>query len=461
MYSLFILVPLVTVIILNLPFRKTMKKAAFWCASALLLSQIYLVLFPFKKMTSFMGLDFNIDFLSMIMLLSIGIVLLAALFAGKSLISAEEKLFNFINLLLIILMGTNGTALVRDIFSLYVFMEITAVTSFILIAFHKDRYALESTFKYIIVSAVASVMILFAIALFLLIAGNTGFSAINIALKYSPHNVMINLATGIFICAFFIKGGLMPFHGWLPDVYSAASAPVSVLLAGIVTKMLGIYGLIRMAGSVFVLDSSLKYVLLFIGAFSIVFGALAALSQNDLKKMLAYSSISQTGYIIMGLGCGTFPGIFGAIFHLFNHSIFKSALFVNSAAIELQTNTRNLNRMAGLASRMPLTGITSIISCLSAAGMPPLSGFWSKLIIVTALWQAGYWQYAVIGIIASGITLAYFLSLQRKVFFGKIKDEFKHIRERGWGLILSMLMLAVITIGLGLVFPFLPGTPRF
>ncbi|MFH0791398.1 MAG: proton-conducting transporter membrane subunit [Candidatus Omnitrophota bacterium] len=464
MYSLFILAPLAAVIILNLPFRKTMKRAAFWCALTLLIMQIYLVLFPIsdlKGLTSLLRFDFNIDFLSTVVLFCVGIVLLVTLLVGKSLIAGQEKLFNFTNLLLIILMGSNGVALVTDIFSLYVFIEITGVTSFILISFYKDRYALESTFKYIILSAVASVMMLFAIALFLLIAGDTSFSAINTALGNSPHSFLISLAAGVFICALFIKGGLMPFHSWLPDVYSAAPAPVSVLLAGIVTKVLGIYGLIRVAGSVLGFDGPLKNILLFIGALSIILGALAALGQNDFKKMLAYSSISQVGYIIMGLGCGTNLAIFGAVFHLFNHSIFKSALFVNSAAIELQTGTRNMNRMGGLASRMPITGVTSIISCLSAAGIPPLSGFWSKLIIVAALWISGYYLYAVIGIIASGITLAYFLSLQRKVFFGGIKDEFKHIKEAGFGLILPVLILTVITIGIGLVFPFLPGMPKF
>ena len=253
----------------------------------------------------------------------------------------------------------------------------------------------------------------------------------------------------------------MPFHGWLPDAYQAAPAPISVFLAGIVTKSLGIYGVIRVVTSVTGFSAPIKEVLLFVGAVSIVLGALAALGQKDFKRMLAYSSISQVGYIILGLGCGTALSIFGAIFHLFNHAIFKSTLFINSAAVEEQMGTRNMNRMSGLASKMPITGVSSVVSCLSAAGIPPLAGFWSKLIIIVALWASGLYAYAVIGVTASVITLAYFLSMQRRVFFGKMKEEFANVREAGFGLSLAALILTAITVGVGIVFPFLRNLPGF
>jgi multicomponent Na+:H+ antiporter subunit D len=177
--------------------------------------------------------------------------------------------------------------------------------------------------------------------------------------------------------------------------------------------------------------------------------------------MLAYSSISQVGYIIVGLGCATPLGIFGAVFHLFNHAVFKSALFINSAALEAQTGMRDMDRMGGLGAKMPVTGLTSVISCLSAAGIPPLAGFWSKLIIIIALWVSGYYTYAVIAMIAGTITLAYFLSMQRRVFFGTLAAEFSTIQEAPFGLLLPVLILTVITVALGLLFPFLPGIPTF
>jgi multicomponent Na+:H+ antiporter subunit D len=169
--------------------------------------------------------------------------------------------------------------------------------------------------------------------------------------------------------------------------------------------------------------------------------------------MLAYSSISQVGYIVLGLGCGTELGVAGAILHLFNHSIFKSLLFVNSAAVEEQLGTTNMDRMGDLGSKMPVTNITSLIAFLSTAGVPPLSGFWSKLIIVLALWQSGNHGYALIAVLASVLTLAYLLVMQRRIFFGIPAQEWSGVREAGWGITLPAVVLAAITIGVGVAFP--------
>ena len=464
MYLLFIIVPLLSLIVLNLPFRPVMKKMAFWWLSALLVLQIFLVMgYVFKLLPHDLNLsiypaifNLHIDRLACVALLSIGMVLGTSLLAGKYFIREEEKFFNFVSLLLIILAGMNGIAMVMDIFSLYVFMEIVAVASFILISFYKDKPALESVFKYIILSAVATVMMLLSIALLFFISGNTEFSAIQAALKNSPHNFIVIFAIGMFICALFIKGGLVPFHGWLPEVYASAPAPVSVLLAGVVTKMLGVFILIRMAISVIGFSHSMNQVFLFVGALSIVVGALAALGQSDFKRMLAYSSISQVGYILIGIGSGSALGILGAVFHLFNHSVFKSTLFVNSAALELQTGTRNINKMAGLASKMPITAVTSVISSLSTAGLPPLAGFWSKLLIVLALWLSGNYVYALVAVTASIITLAYFILMLRKVFFGNnMGEEFANVKEAGFSLLFPACLLSGINIGLGLAFPLL------
>jgi multicomponent Na+:H+ antiporter subunit D len=195
-------------------------------------------------------------------------------------------------------------------------------------------------------------------------------------------------------------------------------------------------------------------VFLFIGALSVVVGALATLTQTDFKRMLAYSSISQTGYIVLGLGCASGLGIAAAAFHFFNHAVFKSLLFVNSAAVEKEAGTRDMDRLTGLAQKMPVTGITSVLAGMSAAGLPPLAGFWSKLLIIIALWKATHYNYAVVAVLASLLTLAYILLMQRKVFFGTISDGLSHIKEAGWELVLPQIVLAAIIVGVGLLFPF-------
>jgi multicomponent Na+:H+ antiporter subunit D len=194
-----------------------------------------------------------------------------------------------------------------------------------------------------------------------------------------------------------------------------------------------------------------------LGTVSIIVGALAALSQKDFKKMLAFSSISQVGYIVLGLGSATALGVAGAVFHLFNHAVFKSLLFVNSAAVEQQTKTTNMRELGGLSKNMPITGWTSVLASLSAAGIPPLAGFWSKLLIVMGLFAAGRYGYAALAILLSILTLAYLLSMQRMVFFGKVKESLLNIKEADFGLVFSASLLAVIIIGVGVFYPFILG----
>jgi multicomponent Na+:H+ antiporter subunit D len=170
--------------------------------------------------------------------------------------------------------------------------------------------------------------------------------------------------------------------------------------------------------------------------------------------MLAYSSISQIGYIVLGLGCATPLGVAAAAFHFFNHAVFKSLLFVNSAAVEKETGIRDMDKLGGLAQKMPVTGLSSALACLSTAGVPPLAGFWSKLLIIIALWSTTHYNYAVIAVLASLITLSYMLILQRKVFFGRISDHLSKVKEAGWNLTACAIILAGITIGVGVLFPF-------
>lgn len=461
MPTLLILIPLFAVMILNLPFKTLMRRAAYVFAIGLFLVQIAISIYhqtgiwadKLQVVDAFFKFSFAIDHLTFIVLFSIGIVCLSSLVVARYTLDDEDERFNFINLLITASIGMCGIVMARDIFSLYVFLEIAAVSSFILIALQRQRFALEGAFKYIVLSAIATVMMLASIALIILVAGDTSFAAIKAAFLSSHGSFMVRLAVAIFMCGLFIKGGLIPFHGWLPDAYMSAPAGVSVLLAGIVTKVSGLYTLIRLVTSVFGFTAEVKSVIILIGAASMIVGALCALTQSNFKRLLAYSSISQMGYILAGLGTGTALGMGGAVFHFFNHAIFKSLLFVNSAAVEKSTGTVNMDELGGLSEKMPITGATSVIGILSTSGIPPLAGFWSKLMIIVALWQAGYYIYAIIAILVGVLTLAYLLAVQRKVFFGKLAKGLENIKEAPAGFALVAVALAAITVGAGVFFP--------
>jgi multicomponent Na+:H+ antiporter subunit D len=197
-----------------------------------------------------------------------------------------------------------------------------------------------------------------------------------------------------------------------------------------------------------------REILLVVGALTIVVGAFLALTQTNMKRMLAYSSVSQMGYIVLALGGDLSLGIVAAGFHFFNHAVSKSQLFANAAAIEKELGTLDMDQMGGLGSRMPVTAGTSAVASLSIAGLPPLAGFWSKLLIVLALWKAGEVAFAAVAILASLVTLAYFLSLQRRIFFGKREDKWAKVRETSPGLLVPAVGLALVTIALGIGFPF-------
>jgi proton-translocating NADH-quinone oxidoreductase chain N len=459
MLSSLLLLPLLGVIISNLPVS-SLRRNGMWVACLLAGVQVFMVLFGSSVifgsdvLGDYLKLGFQTDSLALVMLLSIGIVALAALMVGSQTVKDEKERSNFASLVLIAMIGMNGTVMLTDLFSLYVFLEVTAVASFILIATKRSLASLEGAFTYLVLSAVATILMLTSISLFMIVAGGTSFGLVTDAIKASMSgSTLMTVAMGLFVCGLLIKGGLVPFHSWLPGAYSTAPAAVSVLLAGIITKVAGIYTLIRLVTGVFGHSHSVGAILMVVGAFSIVVGALAAMGQTDFKKMLAYSSISQVGYIVLGLGCGTPLAIAGAVFHLFNHSIFKSLLFVNAAAVEEQLGTTDMNEMGGLGSRMPATNATSLVAFLSTAGVPPLSGFWSKLAIVMALWQSGLYTYAFIAILASVLTLAYLLMMQRKVFFGILPDKLAAVREASAGIVVPAVALALVIVAVGLCFP--------
>lgn len=177
-----------------------------------------------------------------------------------------------------------------------------------------------------------------------------------------------------------------------------------------------------------------------------VVAVILALSQWDLKRLLAYHSISQIGYVVLGIGLGTPLGILGGLFHLFNHSVFKSLLFLNSGAIDYAAGTRDLKEMSGLKEKMPVTAITNFIASMSIAGIPPFNGFFSKMIIIFACLQKGHLGYALAAVIGSILTLASFMKVQKYAFLGELKEKYKNIKEVPLAMKFSMVGLSLICV---------------
>jgi multicomponent Na+:H+ antiporter subunit D len=358
----------------------------------------------------------------------------------------------FYALFLIMIAGMNGLVLVTDLFQVYLFLEVAAVSSYALVAYGLEHDELEASFKYLMLSAVASVFILLSIVIIFGLTDALGFDAASQGLASLNAKYISGLCAALFIFGFGLKAALVPFHAWLPDAHPSAPAPISAALSGLLIKVSGVYALTRVLLNVFGLTPSLSAVLMHMGVISMVIAALLALRQRDIKRMLAYSSISQVGYIVLGIGLGTPLGILGGLFHLFNHALAKSLLFLNSGSIQMSTGTRNLDEMGGLGKRMPVTAGTTLVGSLSIAGVPPLNGFWSKLIIILALVQARQWGFALIAVLASVLTLWYYLLLQRQAFFGQLNERWKAVREAPFWMTISTVFLAVLCVLTGIFF---------
>jgi multicomponent Na+:H+ antiporter subunit D len=242
----------------------------------------------------------------------------------------------------------------------------------------------------------------------------------------------------------------MPFHTWLPDAHSSAPAPISSMLSGVLIKALGIYVLIRFFFNMLGAPQFFTQIFLVLGTVSIIIGVFLAIGQWDMKRLLAYHSISQIGYILLGLGIATPLGILGAVYHFFNHAIFKSLLFYNAGSVELALGTRDLKKMGNLTKALPVTSQTSMIASLSISGIPPFNGFFSKLIIIIAAIQAGLPVYAVFAIAGSLLTLASFMKVQRYGFRGeKLIEEVTN--KIGWRMNSAMIILAALCLATSLM----------
>lgn len=395
-----------------------------------------------------LGIDLRLDGLSSLLLMAINVIGCAAALFSVEYMRLYTSKARYYTLFLFMVAGMNGVVLTGDLFNLYVFMEIAAIASYALVGFGCEHDELEASFKYMVLGSVASALILIAIALAYGMTGTLNMA--QMATKIAPVSASapIALTLALFICGFGLKAALVPFHAWLPDAHPSAPAPVSAMLSGVVIKALGIYVLARLLFNVFGVSDNLLMIVRWLGAISMVVGVLLAIGQWDMKRLFAYHSISQIGYVAVGIGLGTPLGITGALYHLVNHSVFKSLLFLNAGAVEYSTGTRDLKRLGGLNKAMPVTSSTSLVASMSIAGIPPFNGFFSKLLIIVACIMAGDYWMAVWAVFVSVMTLSSFLKVQRYGFFESMKMSVTQIKKTPVLMATAMILLAVLCVGM-------------
>ncbi len=410
------------------------------------------------------GIFMILDGFSVLMLCIINLIGFVALFYSLSYIRKYTDESNYYALFCLIIAGMNGVVLSGDLFNLFVFLEVSVISSYALVAFGVGKTELEASFKYQVLGVLASMLILMAIGLIYWKTKTLNIADIRIVFESGYSKPFYIFVQVLLISGFGLKAAIIPFHAWLPDAHSSAPSPISAMLSGVLIKAVGIYVLIRLFFNMFVFSHEIAVVFTVLGTISMVIGSLLALMQWDLKRLLAYSSISQIGYVVMAFGMGmillvrgdSIPvatlAIAGGMYHLVNHAVFKGLLFLNAGALEYRLDTRDLKKMGGLAPVMPVTSTTSFMASMSISGIPPFNGFFSKLIIIIAAINGKFYLLAALAVVVSIITLAYFLKFQRFAFFNKGPEKsMEKIREVPFAMSISMIFLAILCLALSLL----------
>jgi multicomponent Na+:H+ antiporter subunit D len=369
------------------------------------------------------GIELYVDGFSAFMLVIANLIgFLVALYSVEYIKTYTDK-WKYYTLFMIMIAGVNGLLITSDIFNLFVFLEIASIAVYALVAFGTEPRALEASFKYAVMSAVASAFIFLGIAFLYSVTStlNMGDMAQAIALK--GQTKLLAMVSMLFLAGFGLKAAAVPFHAWLPDAYSSSPATVPAISSGVLIKALGIYALARIFFNIFGITAAVSYVLIIMAVLSMVVGAVMAFGQTNIRRLLGYSSISQVGYILLGLGVGTPLAIAGSLFHIFNHSVAKASLFLNSGIIENSSQTNDLRKISGVLFKRPVSGYSMLMSALSICGVPPFGGFWSKLIIIFACIQANRPVLAFTAVIVSILTLAYYFKALTPVLFGKNESQ--------------------------------------
>ena len=401
-----------------------------------------------------LDVSFLMDYLSLpISLLIAGISTLATIYSITYMTHEHDQEIYFTCLLLFV-SGMIGVVLASNLILFYLFWEMMLIPSYFLIAYWGTGRPKIVGFKYFMFTHAGAACLFFGVLWTYALAGTFNLLQLPEALQGTPIGTLKWIMMLMFI-GFAVKLAIFPVHTWLPDAHAEAPTPISVLLSGVMIKC-GAYAMARITLALFPSSViSVSYALLIIAVITMLWGGIMAFSQTDLKRLLAYSSISQAGYILFGLMSLSAMGIAGGLFHILNHGIAKALLFMVAGAIIYSTGIRDINKLGGLASKMPITAIAALCGALSIAGTPPFGGFASEWMIFAGAFRSGYLLLGAFAIIATIITVGYYLRMIKKVFFGKSPRTMNKVKEVPIYMLIPIGILTIFTIIFG-IFPFIP-----
>lgn len=480
-----IIIPLATAFILGLFHFKNKKIYPLVTIGALSLSLLCLILLIKPVFMNgdiivywmggweMIGISLEVDPFSLFVGFIISIACLLSSIYAYSYMSKDADEEKYYVLFLILCTSMIGFVFTGDLFNMYVMIEIMTFAAIALTAFRNHKYkSIEAGFKYVVSGSLGSSFILIATVLIYSNLGSLNIADLMVKVQAAggvSENLVLAVALGFMIVGYAVKSFMVPCHTWPTDAHMSAPSSVSMILSGVMSKT-GIYGIIKILFIMFGLTGSkgLSILLAVFGVITMVVGVCMALMQTDFKRLLAFHSVSQIGYIVCGISIGIFTnspdsnlGLVAAIYHMVNHSIFKGLLFLTAGAILYRIGTTDLSKVSGLVKKMPFTTICFLIGAAGISGLPPFNGFISKGILYEAGMKNGFQIITIIAFVVSALTLASFVKVASSAFFGPLRcknDEGIEVKEEDIKDVpIAMKIPMAILSALTLIFGIMPG----
>lgn len=403
------------------------------------------------------GIEYRIDLLSASMLVLVSLI--AAVVMPYAMRSAHEELIRerlpyFYAAFLMCLSGLMGILSTNDAFNLYVFLEISSLSSYVLIGLGRDRRALAAAFQYLVLGTIGATFLLIGIGYLYLMTGTLNITDLADRVSDIQHTKPILAAFAFIAVGLCMKVALYPLHMWLPNAYAYAPSAVSAFLAAVATKV-GLYSVLRFFYTLFGYEysfSGMHLALIFVALAipAMLIGSTVAIFQNNLKRMLAFSSIAQIGYITMGIGLASPLGLTAGIIHIFNHAIIKGLLFLalGCFAYRLQGKV-TLDALRGMGRHMPFTSLAFVIGGLGLIGVPLTGGFISKWYLLMSTIDGGWWMLAGIIVICSMLALIYIWRVVEALYFGHHNEAYDEVVEAPASMVIPLWIMAAAVIWMG------------
>ncbi len=438
--------------------------ASFLCAAALvyqvLLTEGNTIHYEMGNWPPPIGIEFVIDPLNG--LLTAFIAFMALCTSVYCICFLKDKTWvqsgGFYSLIGLLSLGLFGMTLTGDVFNLYVFLEVSSLSCYGLVAMGGKRSVLAS-FRYLLIGTIGASFYLMAIGFLYSLTGTLNMADLSVRLQGQMDNPLLILACACLVGAFGIKMAIFPFHIWQPDAYSYAHPGASPLISGAMSKVPA-FAMIRFFFFLFGIRhwivSDTTQIVGILGAIGMIYGSLMALRQTDFRRMLAYSSVAQLGYVALGIGIGNMPGLTGSFLHILNHIFMKGGLFLIIGAIQYRFGVIDVRQFGQLHKKMPLTCTALVIAAMSMIGIPPTGGFFSKWYLLTGALEEGLYLYLAVLILSSLLNAIYFLRVLEKIFItpatGALtsKGSCPKCAELPMTILLPVLIFGIGTLAMGI-----------